>query len=115
VCECKDWKKKSGISVIAKFCRILDSTKSRFRVLFLQSGLAGMHNGSHAAREQQEIFQDRGLVIVVIEAKDVRAVADGENFIQILRETYEVVRLDLGTARIRKSRRGTSAGTQTAA
>ena len=34
VCECKDWNQPADFSVMAKFCRVLDSTKSRFGVLF---------------------------------------------------------------------------------
>jgi hypothetical protein len=96
VCECKDWREKVGIPVIAKFCRILDSTKARFGILFASEGLAGLKDSKYAAREQQKIFQDRGLIIVVIERRDLEAVVSGENFINILRERYETVRLDLG-------------------
>ena len=95
VCECKDWKSRAGISVIAKFCRILDSTKARFGILFSSAGITGMDDAAFAAREQQKIFQDRGLVIIVIDETDLEAVARGENFINILRNKYEDVRLDL--------------------
>jgi hypothetical protein len=54
-----------------------------------------MEDAEFATREQQKIFQDRGMVIVVIDERDIRAVAAGENFIQLLREKYENVRLDL--------------------
>ena len=100
VCECKDWKKRAGISVIAKFCRILDSTKARFGILFSSEGLAGMEDAEFAAREQQKIFQDRGLVIVVVDKHDIESVVAGENFIQVLRQKYEAVRLDLDPRRL---------------
>jgi hypothetical protein len=41
------------------------------------------------------VFQDRGIVIVVIDAGDLTKVAEGANFIRLLRERYEAVRLDI--------------------
>jgi hypothetical protein len=99
VCECKDWNKRAGISVLAKFCRILDATKARFGILFSSAGLSGMDDASRATREQQKIFQDRGLVIVVVDATDIRHLIEGANFIRMLRHKYEVVRLDLNSKR----------------
>jgi len=34
VCECKDWNKPVDFSALAKFCRVLDSTKSKFGIIF---------------------------------------------------------------------------------
>jgi hypothetical protein len=96
VCECKDWKETAGISVISKFCRIMDSTKVRFGILFSRKGISGMSDSKFAAREQQKIFQDRGIVIVVVDETDLNGLADGDNFVLMLRAKYEAVRLDLG-------------------
>jgi hypothetical protein len=54
VCECKDWKKPADFSVMAKFCRVLDSTKSRFGILFSKNGVTGgvkrrMANGNNSS------------------------------------------------------------------
>lgn len=95
VCECKDWRKSAGITAFAKFCRILDSTKSRFGILFSKKGISGEGTTSDAALEQIKVFQDRGMVIIVINEDDVRYVASGGNFITLLRSKYEKVRLDL--------------------
>lgn len=95
VCECKDWAKAADFTTMAKFCRVLDSTKSRFGILFSRNGITGAGNTAFAAREQLKVFQDRGIVIVVFDESDIRRVADGGNLIQILRQKYEVVRLDL--------------------
>jgi len=95
VCECKDWNEPADFSALAKFCRVLDSTKSRFGVLFSKSGLSGAGRSSDAEREQLKVFQDRGMVIVVLDGDDLARVANGANLIQMLRERYEAVRLDL--------------------
>jgi len=95
VCECKDWASPADFTVMAKFCRVLDSTKSRFGVLFSSEGISGVRQTAFAAREQLKVFQDRGLVIVVVDRHDLEAVASGANLIQMLREKYEAVRLDL--------------------
>jgi hypothetical protein len=95
VCECKDWSAPADFSAFAKFARVLDSTKSRFGILFSREGITGQVSTSAASREQLKLFQDRGIVIVVVTRDDISAVIDGHNFITLLREKYETVRLDL--------------------
>jgi hypothetical protein len=95
VCECKDWKKPADVTAFAKFSRILDSTKCRFGILFSSDGISGEGQTKYAEREQLKLFQDRGIVIVVVDEDDLQAVAEGANFITMLRRKYEKVRLDL--------------------
>jgi hypothetical protein len=95
VCECKDWSSPADFSAFAKFCRVLDSVKSRFGILFSSRGISGEGTRRHAALEQLKVFQDRGVVIVVVDQGDLDQVAQGSNFISLLRSKYEKVRLDL--------------------
>ena len=97
VCECKDWERPTDFSAFAKFCRVLDSVKSRFGILFSKHGITGTGKSTDAEREQLKVFQDRGMVIVVISGSDIERVAAGANFITMLRAKYEQVRLDLRT------------------
>ncbi len=98
VCECKDWAKPANFTTFAKLCRVLDSVKCRFRILFSRQGITGERGTLGAKREQLKVFQDRGMVIVVVSARDLGRVAEGENFIALLRQKYEEVRLDLQAA-----------------
>jgi hypothetical protein len=95
VCECKDWQSPAGYTTMAKFCRVLDSTKSRFGILFSKKGISGEGRTVDAEREQLKVFQDRGMVIVVIDQSDLEHIARGGSFINLLRAKYERVRLDL--------------------
>lgn len=95
VCECKDWKSPADFTTMAKFCRVLDSTKSRFGILFSKSGISGKGKTADAEREELKVFQDRGIVIVVVDQDDLEYVANTGNFINLLRRKYERVRLDL--------------------
>ena len=95
VCECKDWTKPADYTAMAKFCRVLDSVKSKFGVLFSRSGISGAGESRYAEREQLKVFQDRGMVIVTVDENDLKRVASGENFVSILHRKYERVRLDL--------------------
>ncbi len=95
VCECKDWDSKADFTTMAKFCRILDSVKSRFGILFSKQGISGEGKRKFAELEQLKVFQDRGIVIVVVDQKDLERLAEGANFISILRSKYERVRLNL--------------------
>jgi len=95
ICECKDWDSPADFSAIAKFCRVLDSVKCRFGILFSRHGITGAGRSTDAEREQLKVFQDRGLVIVVVSEPDLERVAAGANFVAMLRSKYEDVRLDL--------------------
>lgn len=95
VCECKDWDQPADFTTMAKFCRVLDSTKSRFGILFSKQGISGVNKTKHAAREQLKVFHDRGMVIVVIDQKDLNYISNGGNYIHLLRQKYEKIRLDL--------------------
>lgn len=95
VCECKDWASPSDFTVMAKFCRVLDSIKSRFGILFSKSGVSGAGETQFAEREQLKVYHDRGIVIVVLSLANLEQVASGANLITLLRRQYETVRLDL--------------------
>ena len=98
VCECKDWNRPADVTAFAKFSRILDSTKCRFGILFSKKGISGVGETENAEREQLKLFQDRGIVIVVVNESDLNAVSHGANFLTMLRTKYEQVRLDLKAA-----------------
>jgi hypothetical protein len=98
VCECKDWKAPADFTTMAKFCRVLDSFKARFGILFSKTGISGENRTVYAAREQLKVFQDRGIVVVVLNRQDLEKVATGRNLIPLLRKRYEAVRLDIHEA-----------------
>ena len=106
VCECKDWSSPADFSTLAKFCRVLDSVKSRFGILFSMQGITGEGRRSDAALEQLKVFQDRGVVIVVVDKKDLDQVADGINFMSFLRSKYGRVRLDLSASKKKNTAKG---------
>jgi hypothetical protein len=95
VCECKDWEDPADFSAFAKFTRVLDSIKARFGVIFSRQGISGEASSEFAKREQLKVFQDRGLVIAVIDYNDLKHLANGANLVAMLREKYEAIRLDL--------------------
>jgi hypothetical protein len=95
LCECKDWQAKADFTTIAKFCRVLDGAKCSFGILFSKHGITGNRGTTDAAREQVKVFQQRGMVVVIVSEGDIQAVAEGANFITMLRKKYEQVRLDL--------------------
>lgn len=94
VCECKDWDRPVDFSTVAKFCRVLDSTKSRFGIIFCRQGISGQNGTRFAERERIKVFQDRGIVIVVLTDENLEHLERGSNLINILRGGYSQVRLD---------------------
>ena len=65
ICECKDWNTKADFTAMAKFCRVLDSAKCSFGILFSKNGISGEGTATDAEREQMKVFQQRGMVVVV--------------------------------------------------
>lgn len=95
VCECKDWADPVNFSAFAKFCRVLDSVNCNFGIILSRAGITGEHRERDAELEQIKVYQDRGMVIIVIDEEDLRSIAKGANLITILRRKYEKTRLDL--------------------
>jgi hypothetical protein len=85
----------ADFTTMAKFCRVLDSFKAKFGILFSKCGVSGGNRTAFAAREQLKVYQDRGIVVVVVDLKDLESVATGQNLISLLRSRYESVRLDI--------------------
>jgi len=63
--------------------------------MFSKHGITGTRRRQDADLEQLKVFQDRGMVIVVITEEDIKSVITGANFISLLRSKYEKVRLNL--------------------
>lgn len=59
------------------------------------SGSLEKERRKDAELEQLKVFQDRGMVIVVVSHKDLTQLAEGGSFISLLRTQYERVRLNL--------------------
>lgn len=95
ICECKDWSKPADFTTLAKLARVLESAKCKFGLLFSKLGITGEAYTTAATRELLKVFQDRGIVVIVVSAKDIGKIATGENFVTMLRNKYEEVRLDL--------------------
>jgi hypothetical protein len=58
--ECKDWGKAADFTTVAKFCRVLDSAKCRFGILFSREGVSGQEGTRFGQRGIVKVFQDRG-------------------------------------------------------
>jgi hypothetical protein len=95
VCECKDTEDATGFTSIAKLCRVLDSVKARAGIVFSRNGVSGKRNTLDAHREIIKVYQDRAILIVVVDVNDLKAVANGESFYSMLVEKFRRLRLDL--------------------
>lgn len=95
ICECKDWSRPADFATMAKFSRVLDSAKCKTGIIFCQHGITGNRATTSAERERLKLFQDRGMIIIVIDGEDINKLSDDGNIISLLRQKYEQVRLDL--------------------
>src|SRR2546428_7853372 len=102
VVESKDWAEPAGFTTMAKLCRVLDSSKAKFGILLSKNGISGVARTTDAAREQLKVYQDRGIVVVVLSLEDLGSIAEGASLIALLRKRYEAVRPDLQEIRTKK-------------
>lgn len=93
ICECKAWTDSVDFDVVAKFGRVLDSVRAKFGIIISLNGLTGDENGENAGAEQLHIFRDRGIIIVSLNKDDLLSVAEGRNFINMIRQKYDDIRL----------------------
>jgi hypothetical protein len=98
ICECKDLNESASFSDYAKFCTVLQSINSRFGILFSKNNISGKGKGIDADRQELKIYQSLKIVIIVIDKDDIEFIAQGGNFINLLRRKYEIVRLDLSSS-----------------
>ncbi len=103
IVECKDWEKPVGFTYIAKFGRILDAARCKCGVVFARDGITGEFSNHRrragalraAKREVVKMQQQHGISIIVLNLSHLKRIANGENFIAILRDEYENIRLDI--------------------
>jgi len=85
VCECKDRSVPAQLYCYGKILPGAGFGQIPLRDTVLKKGISGEGTHRDAALEQLKIFQDRGTVIVVVDQRDLDRVADGANFISLLR------------------------------
>ena len=95
ICECKDWSTTADFGALAKFWMLLKGTNARLGILFSRKGLSGKKNERYATRERQRLYSQEQVLIVVVTLEDILQIVAGANFIELLRQKYEAVRLDL--------------------
>jgi len=107
LCECKDKAKPANFPGVAKFCRVLQSVKARFGVIFSAEHLTGRDKRGCADGERLKLYHESGIVLVVVDEGDLGRLERGASFTEMLRDKYEQVRLDLHpeTRRARSRRR----------
>ncbi len=94
ICESKNWNKPADFTTIAKFCNVLDSVKCKSGIIFSKNGVSGEGNEKYAQREILKVYQRNGIIVLVIDEQDLQEVANGNNFITIVRNKYEKIRFD---------------------
>jgi hypothetical protein len=100
--ECKNWNKPADYSVISKFISTIESTRCKAGIIFSKKGITGNKNDKYARREVIKVYQRNGITLIVVDRNDLKKVAEGSNFVEMLRHKYEVNRFDLTAAATEK-------------
>lgn len=81
--ECKNWKEPIGSNEIRDFGRDIQKRQLKFGILISKKGVTG-NKYKDAVREIADFFKE-GITIIVLDLKDIKRVASGQNLITILR------------------------------
>jgi hypothetical protein len=94
ICECKDVSGPVGYSDVAKFSRTVDSSHCKVGILFARNGISGQRDRLYAERATAKLFQQHGIVVIVLTLDDLRPLLTGGSIITVLRQHYEKIRHD---------------------
>lgn len=95
VCECKDIDQSVGFTDVMKFSAVLEGIKTNFGIIVSRNGISGRGRNTDSERGLISRYQALGMVVVDLSDEDFKRIINGENLVIILREKYEIVRLDL--------------------
>lgn len=95
ICECKNTKDRTDFTQIAKLCRVIDSVKAKAGVVFTRQGVSGESGTKYGYREILKVYQDRGIMIAVVDDNDLEQLVQGANFYRMLIDKFRQIRLDL--------------------
>lgn len=91
IAECKDYSKRTQVSVMQSFLGKMSTTDVNFGILFTKSGLTGSSNNRHASRANDRSKS----IVVIITLEDIESIAHNHGFLNLLRRKYESQRFDM--------------------
>ncbi|MGP1386224.1 MAG: hypothetical protein ACTS2F_21875 [Thainema sp.] len=92
--ECKNWAKPAGAKELRDFFGKLADSRTKLGLYFSRNGVTGEKDRDAIGTIKAKYHQD-GVVVVVITFDDLRAVAQGEDFLQLIDRRYDEVRFQL--------------------
>ncbi len=99
ISECKNYKKKIGVTYIGKFCSLLLSTETKIGIMFSYKGITGSGWNSSCGLVRKfylhkERLEDR-FCIIDFNISDFIKIKQGDNFFQIVND--KLLALQIGT------------------
>ncbi len=100
--ECKNYHTKVGVTYVGKFYSLLQTTAITTGILFSYHGVTGKNwnDGSGLIKKiyLQREDPDKRVAIIDFSYEDFKRIADGDNFLSIIRKKLEALQLDTSIA-----------------
>jgi hypothetical protein len=92
---CPNWKESVGAAQGRDFLGKLRKSRTKLGVIFAKNGISGERDGANAVLEIHAAFNGDGTYVLVISEEDLRVVARGDNFYEVLDKKIDNLRFDI--------------------
>lgn len=90
ICECKNYQSTIDVTWVGKFYSLLSISNIKLGIVFSYEGVTGQaqNDWSNAWGLIRKIYLKDGIAIISISKEELRRIASGEQFVDILEEKY---------------------------
>lgn len=95
--ECKNYNKKIDVTWVGKFYSLLSTCSQRFGLIFSKKGFTSKSKWTDAKGLAKKILLKDGIYILDINLKHLKDLANGKNFLDIIRDEKDALDLDINS------------------
>lgn len=95
--ECKNYNKKIDVTWVGKFYSLLSTCSQRFGLIFSKKGFTSKSKWTDAKGLVKKILLKDGIYILDINLKHLKDLANGKNFLDIIRDEKDALDLDINS------------------
>ena len=95
--ECKNYNKKIDVTWVGKFYSLLSTCSQKFGLIFSKKGFTSKSKWTDAKGLAKKILLKDGIYILDINLKHLKDLANGKNFLDIIRDEKDALDLDINS------------------
>ena len=95
--ECKNYEDKIDVTWLGKFYSLLSTCSQKFGLIFSKKGFSGRGKWADAKGLAKKMLLKDGIYILDINLKHLKELANGKNFLDIIRDEKDALELDINS------------------